>query len=273
MISKELFFYDCFGLYHKRNAFSKDQIDQANEIFDTSKVKRRIDEKVKHRNVFESNGIFFRLSCHPEIIKMCEMCLGENFRLDLGFILNDSSTVGNQKNAIHGKRFGKENAQYHISFPRDNAEAPCKISTGNVSVGIILKSQKSETGGFCYIKGSHKTSYMIKGQEVKKTYLNDDDAFNNIVTVPNLEAGDLIMFSESLWHGQTKMSTEEERRIIYAMFYSGHSRFAKWEHGIEQLKKYAHTDKEKMILQEPYVIGDLTDKVGTTKDTGEYIYE
>ena len=44
-------------------------------------------------------------------------------------------------------------------------------------------------------------------------------------------------------------------------------------YGIEQLKKYAHTDIEKMILQDPYVIGDLTDKVGTTKDTGEYIYE
>ena len=62
MISKELFFYDCFGLYHKRNVFSKDQIDQANEIFETSKVQRRIDEKVKHRDVFESDEIFFKLS-------------------------------------------------------------------------------------------------------------------------------------------------------------------------------------------------------------------
>ena len=57
MISQDLYFFDCFGMLIKRNAFSKERIDLANSVIDNAKEKRK-DGGYKILDVFESHEVF-----------------------------------------------------------------------------------------------------------------------------------------------------------------------------------------------------------------------
>lgn len=215
MVSPELYFFDCFGLYHKRGVFSKDQIDAANEAFESSSHKTN--QGMKYYNVFDRNKIFIDMVNNPEIKQICNVCFDKEYRLDHAFIVQQKGfdQVGN---GLHGKCFGKNMSHYYISSPQTHLETTCFTKTGQLSVGIVLKGQNYQTGGFCYIPGSHKTSYCVSGQNIHQVYLADNKLFRQRVTVPELEPGDLIAMPECLVHGQTFMGSGL-RRIVYCMFF------------------------------------------------------
>lgn len=241
MVDKDLYFFDCFGLYHKKNVFLDSEIKKANKFFDDSKEKTN--KGMKFYNVFDQNEVFIDFINHEEVIKICKVCFGDEFRLDHAFIINQNPSFKIKK-GLHGKCFGKNMSHYYISSPQMHLESPCFTRTGQLSVGIVLKPQNKTTGGFCYIPGSHKTSYCVSGQNVHTIFLSKDNDFNENVIVPELNPGDLIAMPECLVHGQTEMNSGE-RRIVYNMFFPLGNKFMDFSKEYQNINKII-SNKEKM---------------------------
>ena len=72
------------------------------------------------------------------------------------------------------------------------------------------------TGGFCYLPGSHKSSYHIHSEP----FFNQHNAadLEDCFVIPKLNQGDCIVFPENLTHGQTLYNNTMPRYAIYAAY-------------------------------------------------------
>lgn len=266
MISSELYFFDCYGLYHKKNVFSKTQIKEANDFFDNSTIKTQ--KSVKYFNVFEHNLVYLDMITHEEIFNLCNMCFGEDYRLDHAFLLQqDNSSDISHDNFLHGKNFGKNMSHYYLSSGQEHIESACWTRVGQLSVGVVLKGQSESTGGFCYIPGSHKSSYHISGQNVKELFLHNDGLFKQII-IPRLSPGDLVIFPECLVHGQSKMPTTHVRRMVYGMYFQIGIKFQDFSKEYETLRNITSKPEHlKVLVEPPY---NLKETSGSKKDIAPY---
>jgi ectoine hydroxylase-related dioxygenase (phytanoyl-CoA dioxygenase family) len=247
MISTEYYLFDCFGLYHKKNVFNKQLIDQANQVFE-SQIFKTGSDNLKFFDI-DKDKVFIDLILSDHVIDACNAIYSCNYRLDHAFILNQSEKNSHSdKNKLHGKHFGKFNAHFHISYQQENINHLCVTKVGQLSVGIVLKNQNKDTGGFCYIPGSHKTAYCVSGQELVATILSNEKNFYESVVIPELNEGDLVIFSESLIHGQSKMLKPHVRRNIYGMFFPISMNYMNPKN--QQIQNFAQivTDKKRSYL-------------------------
>ena len=264
MISQDLYFFDCFGMLIKRNAFSKERIDLANSVIDNAKEKRK-DGGYKILDVFDSHEVFIDFFVDEKITSIARECLGKNFRLDHGFIVEQEAST-DPFNHLHGKSFGKDAIHYYLTQGTEGLDSPCWTRTGQLSVGIILKGQEPSTGGLGYIRGSHKSSYFARGQDVLQSFLKEDSNFFDKVTIPKLNAGDVIIFPENLCHGQSKMKAGAPmRRIAYGMLFPSYAKFAKWDKSLEKLRKFSKSETHKQLLTDAYLVGDLDSQNNSIK--------
>jgi hypothetical protein len=247
MISQELYFFDCWGLYHKRNVFDEAIIAKANWLFDKAAHGQPV-RGIKLDGIFESNPFFLDLLFHPEIRKICELCFSDEYRLDHAFAVhqNQRSAVGT---GLHGKPFGKNMAHYYLTQGCERLDSPCWTRTGQLSVGIVLQGQTKETGGFCFIPGSHKSSYFASGQHVQEKLL-DHDSFDRYVVVPELRPGDVVAMPECLLHGQTVMRTGV-RRLMYHMFFPLSIKFMDFSAQRDKLKAAGAAPDRLRLLDSP----------------------
>jgi hypothetical protein len=215
MISKELYFFDCWGLYHARNVFNSRAITHLNQLFDKA-MGDPPKTGIKVHNVFASDPAFLYMLFTPTIMQICRLCFGSEYRLDHAFGIHQTAQ-SNVGTSLHGKPFGKNMAHYYLTQGCERLDTPCWTRTGQLSVGIVLHGQTKETGGFCYIPGSHKSSYFASGQHVHEKLL-DEKTFAEHVVVPDLNPGDVIAMPECLIHGQTVMRSGM-RRIMYNMMF------------------------------------------------------
>lgn len=251
-LTKDLYFFDCFGVLIAKNIFPKDQVELANKIFDDH-PKNNKDGKFKYLDIFESHRVFLDFFTNETLQKVASMCLGKNFRLDHGFLVEQDSHT-DPSNHLHGKSFGKDAIHFYLTQGTESIQNTCWTRTGQISAGIVLKGQRSQTGGFGYIKGSHKSSYFVKGHDLKLSFLGGND-FEKYVTIPNLDPGDLILFPENLIHGQSKMqNTKNARRMVYGMLFPSYAKFAKWDSSIKKLNKFADTPMHQSLLSDSYIV-------------------
>ena len=252
-------------MMHKKHVFPPEQIGLANKVFESCEESRQTDGVYKRLGVFESHEIFIDMMVNPLVVEMCRFCLGENYRFDHANTVEQNASTG-KGNHLHGKNFGKEGAHFYLSQGKESVDdGTCWTRTGQLTVGICLKSQEPETGGLCYIKGSHKSSYYETGQNIRSKLLSDEKTFKEHVTIPKLDEGDVIFFPENLIHGQSIMSTNSPRRMVYAMFFPAHSTFEQSNKQVNLLKRFAKTKAHKNILRDAYIIGDLDNRNETTK--------
>jgi hypothetical protein len=260
MIEKEFYLFDCYGFYHKKNVFDKSLIYEANEVFENEIQKTNVDN-LKFLDI-DKNKIFIDLILSDCVISACNSIYGCNYRLDHAFILNQSEKNSHSsKNKLHGKHFGKFNAHFHISYQQENIDSLCVTKTGQLSVGIALKNQNKNTGGFCYIPGSHKTAYCVSGQDLVASLLSDETSFYDSVIIPELNEGDLVIFSESLIHGQSKMIKPHTRRNIYGMFFPLSMNYMNPENQqIQNFAKLVDDQKRSYLISNINNIGNINNE-------------
>ena len=268
-LTKELYFFDAFGVFIQKSAFPKEQIELANKIFDEH-PKDNKDGKFKYLDVFESDRVFLDFFTNETLQKVSSMCLGKNFRLDHGFLVEQDSRT-DPSNHLHGKSFGKDAIHFYLTQGTESIQNTCWTRTGQLSAGIVLKGQRSESGGFGYIKGSHKSSYFVRGQEIKSCLLTSNELYDEYVTIPDLEPGDLIIFPENLTHGQSRMrNTKNPRRMVYGMLFPSYAKFAKWDTAIQKLQKFANTPALKSLLSDSYIVNLDDDLKDIKPDTDKH---
>lgn len=260
MISKEFYFFDCLGLYHKRNVFTPEQIAAANQVVDecqaTSRFNRGVigNDIIKYHGIWESHPIFLELANHPTVLEVCNYSFGgpDSFRLDHAMII-ESTPKDKLQGQLHGRSFGKNGTHFHLSQGQATLDNVCWTRVGQLSVAVILQPQSSKTGGFCFIPGSHKTSYFVSGQDVQAhIYKKKSLAVNEEhLVIPDLYPGDLIAFSESLIHGQTAIeNAKENRRYSFNAFYPLGLRFIDWSLQYKQIREHTKDEKKLRVIKE-----------------------
>lgn len=199
--------------------------------------------KVAKTEILSLGPDFFELMAHPWTMLACEMILGSGFRLDHAFGISQPFAPAN----LHGGPMTCQGSCFYTSAP----SVKPTLSVGRISVGIALTGQSAATGGFCYLPGSHKSSFRIHGSRVLDQLLVDGYRDPALV-VPDLLPGDLCFFPDCLVHGTTPWTGQGVRRVLYYMYSPG---FMAWR-PYEELARHtasATTEIQRRLLRPPFV--------------------
>lgn len=240
--SVEVYLFDCVGLTIIRNVIPSTQIEFAKQAIQ----KIYPGKKPWKFAVLSMGEIFWDIMNNKRLLSTVEQLCGDQFRLDHAFAVTSDEKIVN----LHGGPA----SSFGSCFTRiDNS-----LYVGQLSCGIPLTSQNLSTGGMCYIPGSHRSLDARTGSKIKQELFKGNMDHESII-VPTLNPGDLILFSESLIHGDTGWKPQNySRMIVYYKFCPG---FMTWRDPREQ-EQYQHlarTDLEKRLLEPPWS-GKFSDK-------------
>lgn len=231
----DVYLFDCMGLVVIRNVFPVEQIQQAKKAID----KIYPNKKPWKFSVLGMGEIFWDILTNKIMLAMAEQMCGDQFRLDHAFSVTSDEKIIN----LHG---GPASSYGSCFTKLDNS-----LYVGQLSCGIPLTPQSPSTGGMCYIPGSHRSLDCRSGREIKKELMNGNMATDSLV-VPTLNLGDLVVFTESLVHGDVGWNpTNYSRMITYYKFAPG---FMCWRDSREQeqYRSLARNELEKRLLEPPW---------------------
>lgn len=238
----DVYLFDCMGLAIMRNVIPMAQVEAAKKA-----IAKIYPAKMPWKFAVLSMGeIFWDLMTNAKLLRIVEQLCGVEFRLDHAFAVSSDEKIVN----LHGGPSSSHNSCFTRT---DNT-----LCVSQLSVGIPLTPQTPATGGVCYIPGSHRSLDMRAGAEIKRELLKGNMKHEAIV-IPSLNPGDLVMFSESLIHGDTGWNPlNYSRVIVYYKFCPG---FMTWRdpREQEQYRHLARTSLERRLIEPPWS-GKFSDK-------------
>ena len=183
---------------------------------------------------------FCDLLDHPAIMPVLRFRLGDSFRLDRlygMYMRNGMSYVG-----LHAD-YGASAPQSDVQPGEYYAFRTNQIYEGFIVVAWALSDAGPEHGGFCCIPGSHKSNYKLPQQ------IHDNFETSPQVIIPNMPAGSVILFSESLTHGTSPWRAEHERRtLLYKYCISNLTWTSK---RVDAPPSVALTPRQQILLRDP----------------------
>jgi hypothetical protein len=233
----DLYTFDCQGWAIIRNAIPLEWVERAK-----SAIEKAMPGK-KHWKfpVLHLDPVFWDMMTLPVMLEFVEKLCGEEFRLDHAFGIGSDNGVVN----LHGGPNCSQRTCFAHWVGGNN------ILVGQLSVGFTLTPQTPETGGVCYVPGSHKAFDQRDGRTLRReVFQNHFD--HECMVVPTLNPGDLSIFTESLIHGDTGWTPNDYSRMqVYYKFCPG---FMTWRDPSEQekYKSYARNELEKRLLENPW---------------------
>ena len=183
--------------------------------------------------------LFMSIMSDSRIIDFCSKFIGPWFRFDHELVVNQTKE---SQPYLHGGQFGSHGTCFYH-------EAERYSWNGQLTVGIVLIKQNSETGGFAYIPGSQHSNHGGQyGQQLEVW----KEAINELAIVPELNPGDLYIFSEALVHGQKQWNCNFPRTTFYMKYVPGYMAWQDYEITQSYLS-YAKNDLQRALLAPPYV--------------------
>lgn len=233
--------FDTTGVAILKTLFTQDQVTQAKDLI-CSNWPEGIPYKFP---VLHLGRIFWEFMTHPTVLELSKQFAGAEFRMDHTFGVTSNNSIPN----LHG---GPQSSQLSCFYlPLNNGGM--RAITGQLNFGVCLMGQTPETGGFCYIAGSHKSQDARAGRELfKEVYKHRFD--HHSITVPTLEPGDVIMFSEGLVHGDTGWWNKAPKSYRMQIYYVMTPGFMCWRdpEQIKELQQYTQTDLERRLIAPPW---------------------
>jgi ectoine hydroxylase-related dioxygenase (phytanoyl-CoA dioxygenase family) len=118
----------------------------------------------------------------------------------------------------------------------------------------VLEPQKPDDGGLALLPGSHKSNTSI-GIHVFSELMNRDFHASPWIFRPNLNAGDLLIFTEATMHGtEVWRPMDRRRRNIYYKYCYG---FMGWPPADNDesvyLREHARNEQEQLLVRPPFV--------------------
>lgn len=233
--------FECTGVAVIPNALQSHQVEEAKWL-----IKQNWPESVPWKfPVLHLGGIFWDMMTHPHLLNLCNQFVGQHFRMDHAFGLTSNGAIPQ----LHG---GPQSSQYSC-FYLPLAFGNHKGLAGQLNFGFCLEEQNPETGGFCYIPGSHKVVDSRAGLEVLNQVYGGKFEHHSII-VPKLVPGDMIVFTEALIHGDTGWRNKEPGSCRMQVYYKMTPGFMCWRDPAqnEHLLKYARTDLERRLMAPPW---------------------
>ncbi|CAE7771416.1 CATSPER1 [Symbiodinium sp. CCMP2456] len=269
MSDEEKFFFDLNGFLHVRGALSKDLIDRMNQAITahSSEIKEREDGDLRntrsgsalsgdgHTGRRDLGGMlgwpkphcqpFREVLAHPNLLPyLVELC-GSGYRMDhLPLVI--TSQKGSEGFHLHGGPLTQDGGfNPTLQYRCVNGQ----FYNSLLGMSVQLVDHGPGDGGFCVIRGSHKSNFPVPdeflhggGEEAKAHFYQ-----------PETRAGDVVFFSEATVHGAMAWTAEHERRIALYRFAPatvayGRSYAPQWpQEMLEDL-----TPAQRAVLEPPY---------------------
>jgi hypothetical protein len=237
MTDGQFYVLDSMGLVVVRNGLAPDVVECLNRKIDESLTGRTVTKF----SVIELDDMFMELMVQPWVLLACSRLIGDGFRFDHAFGVQQPNAPPN----LHGGPQACQSSCFYSGWSTGTAFA------GRLSVGFVLTRQSPETGGFAYIPGSHKSSYVLHGGVVLNKLLNGN-IHHECIFVPTLDPGDIVLFPDCLVHGAAPWRASYTRRAVYYMYSPGYMAWRPYDE-ISRYLPLAKTDLQRQLLRPPFV--------------------
>ncbi len=153
-----------------------------------------------------------------------------------------------------------------------------RLLTQHLKVAIVLSDcLTTEDGPFVVIEGSHRIGHDFPFRLLDPDWAIDPESVRAYVPDENrrvplpwkeipgyrevfVRAGDVVFFTEDLWHGAQTLKTDHSRRTIYLGYSPYH--YCNW-HGLTRSDALLDraTPRQKMLLSGPYIGYNYEDQI------------
>ncbi len=225
----EKYLFDLKGFIIVKNALSKKEVKDCNKIIDKIKntpsdqwrgnvhSKGNIDQHgVELQQIYEAGKPFEKLIDHSSWINHMKHFVGGEGTFDYNhgplFIDENFVNVRGPGKAIpvhSGAHEGTQRGHYRYQ----NGKFHC----GQINILVALTKINKGDGGTVIIPGSHKSN--LKHPQFDKYKLKKDGKYKTADSMIGseevyLNAGDAILFVDSLCHGSSRRTNKGERRVV-----------------------------------------------------------
>ena len=244
MTLEEKFRFDLQGFLVVKNVLSADEVAALNKLADEawpeepdSGDKRRT-SKVSQWGP-ETEALFDHPNSLPYMIEL----LGPKFRADHDY------SMFMKKGASGGRLHGGPTMQGGVPGDHWYKHRDGVMRNGLTVFTYNLAPARKGDGGFACIPGSHKSNFI---EDIPKEVRAFEQPAH-YVCQPEVEAGDMVIFTEALIHGTMPWNGDQERRGLLYKFSPGHSA---WQQSFYNVDDYPNlTDQQQRILEPPSVGG------------------
>jgi hypothetical protein len=243
---KQLFEFDLNGFTVIPGFLSPKQVEHINGILD-----RQPTAKVSHKFGFVTvDEVFLDLLADPRVLDVCSQWINLYFRFDHAWGVQHYPNEPNpsERKNLHGGPY-QEMGFFQYHWHKGAPTCTCILFT------YVLEPQRKGDGGFVIVPGSHKSNLGLPGHEIFNQVLEKDHSNAPWVVQPELEAGDLLIFTEATMHGtETWQVKDRRRRNLYYKYSYG---WAGWppsdNEDLQKLRSLARNETEKNLFRPPYV--------------------
>lgn len=246
MTAEERFLFDLQGYLVVKGVLGADELKTLNEIADERIAK---DEKPNELNWRRSRCSLWAQECvdlidHEKMLPYWTSLLGPYFRLDHDYCLfMQKGAVGGQ---LHGGAHAAHRAGDHWYKFQDGV-----MRNGLTVFTYNLAPANKGDGGFACVPASHKTNFLTKLPGDVRAFRREA----HYVVQPELEAGDVVIFTEALIHGTMPWTADHQRRGLLYKYSPGHSAWSQNGYSLNEFEGFDLTDRQKRILERPCVGG------------------
>ncbi len=243
MTPEEKFMFDLDGYLVVRGVLSQEEIDGLNALADTA-WPGEYDERGLRRTsrVSQWGPATQRLMDHPHIVPYLTELLGPYVRVDHDYSI--FMRKGGSAGRLHGGQTmqggvpGDHWYKYHDGLMRN----------GLTVLTYCLSHAGPGDGGFGCIPGSHKSNFTTQIPDEVRTHQRSAHYVRQV----EVEAGDVIIFTEALVHGTMEWTAEHERRSLLYKYSPGHS---SWSGTYYNADDYPEASEQQRRLMMPPSIG------------------
>lgn len=265
------YMFDLNGYIVVRGVLSKDEVNSMNAAIDkrVDSIHERVDPILRNVSRTDSKNMsgdgvsgrkdlggilewgddsldFRSILDHPRLKPYYHLLIGKGYRMDhLPFVI--AQDKGSEGFSLHGGTVDIASGQYnpHISYSCVNGS----IHNTLLACSVVLTDHNVGSGGFCIVRGSHKSNY-----NASEDFINGIGEYaDEFIYQPVTKAGDVILFSEGTVHGALAWTESYQRRVALYRFAPatscyGRSYYPNWPVGMTE----GMTSSQMAVLEPPY---------------------
>lgn len=181
---------------------------------------------------------------HERLLPFYRALMGEGYRMDhMPLII--AQDEGSEGFALHGGRI--DHTGHYAPFLAYSYNHGV-MHNPLLAVSVMLSDHGPGDGGFCVLKGSHKSNFPTP----ERLKLGHPDVAEHLHQ-PVSRAGDVVIFSEGTVHGANAWTAKHQRRVALYRFAPAHccygrSYYPEWPASVTQ----EMTEAQLATLQPPY---------------------
>jgi len=181
---------------------------------------------------------------HPRLLPYLHELVGPGYRLDHNplLILQDPGSEGFEFHG--GSTLDSGEWNHPLGYQFNHGKMRCNL----LAFAVHLTDVKEGEGGFCVIRGSHKSNYACPAA-IKRYERAVEHAHQ-----PAIDAGDVVVFTEATTHGTLPWRGASQRRNVIYRFSPATNAYGRGyaENGWPSAFLEGMTDAQRSVMNPPY---------------------